>query len=107
MDQGYIDIFRNETGQTVLVAVTHFHSHDDAREALVGHLMKSTCPRLPLGSERGLSVGNVSVTGVGSNPLLNIAFVRDHTFVWVRSIGDRPYDVRRFAEIIDASIAES
>ena len=36
-----------------------------------------------------------------------IDIFRDHIFVWVRSIGDRPYDVRRFAEIIDASIAES
>ena len=46
-------------------------------------------------------------SGIGSNPLLNIAFFRDHTFVWVRSMGDLPYEVCRFAETIDAYIAES
>lgn len=105
---GYQDMFGETKGPLVMVRVQRHPTVTSAQEALLVHVARSMAPRVPLGSEQGLDIGDVSITGHvyedRDDALLSVTFARLNILVDVSSVGEQPYSVDEFARTIDEAI---
>lgn len=100
MAHGYVDNYGTSDGILVSVWVHQYGSPEAAQEALIDFLVDSMSVRLPLGSERDLDLGDISIAG-HTEEHLSLAFVRNEMFVRVHSGGDQDYPVLEIARIVD------
>ncbi len=96
---GYVN-FYGADDFLVYVSIQQYASTADAHEELVSYLADSMSIRLPLGKERGVDIGDISVAGHHELHLA-LAFVRQEIFVRVHSVGDQEYPILEFAQIVD------
>lgn len=104
-DAGYCDYFknRNHPKQRVMVRVSEYPSHEDARLALLLELTQSMAPTLPRLDQRGIALGDVGFSGHGEQ-ITHLTFVRRNVLIDIRSIGDEPAELLPLARQADAQI---
>jgi len=101
-DTGYADYFESvkNNRHRIMVRVSEYRSHDDARMALLKEVSVSSAVTLPRLDARGIPIGDVGFTGHGDMDT-GIIFVRNNILVDVRSIGEEPVSVAEFAKVMD------
>ncbi|MBP2134343.1 hypothetical protein J2128_002309 [Methanomicrobium sp. W14] len=99
---GYVDYFRSVKNDRhrVMVRISEYGTHDDARMALLEEVSFSSAPTLPRLDELGIEIGDVGFTGHG-DVNTGITFVRRNILADVRSIGEEPVSVREFTRFVD------
>lgn len=103
---GYQDSFADGDGHHILLKVQQFDSVIRAHEAIIDYVIMSMSPRLPLGREVGLDVGDISVTG-HTDTHLAIIFTRDNILISVESVGAEAMPVDDFANDLDAIVSNT
>jgi hypothetical protein len=98
--RGYQDTYGDINEQFLLIRVQQFPSALAARESFLRFLASSMSPRLPLGHEVGLDIGDISVVG-HSETHLAITFVRSEMMIAVESVGEVEFPVDAIAQKID------
>jgi len=100
----YVDEYLNGNDRAILVAVHRAATVAAAREALLGFLANCMALDLPTAASRGVVVGDLAYTDLGT-PISLLAFVRHNLFVTVRYAGgEAGDDLARVAGDIDRQI---
>ena len=104
-DNGYADYFESVKNDKhrVMVRISEYHDHDEARLALLKNISFSSAITLPRLDKLGMEIGNVGFTGY-SGTHTSIIFVRYNVLVDVRSIGEESISILDFAREVDNKI---
>jgi len=101
----YVDEYRTSDRRVILVTVHRLAAASAAREALLRFLANCMAPELPTAASRGLTIGDLAYTDLGT-PIRLVAFVRHNVFVTVHYAdgNEATQDIVRVARDVDRQI---